>query len=110
MLEEGNWIMSVDMGWLLHHYEPAWNRLSRDRAGEISAWLQKHELEHLPSPLPARRSEQVMLYKPKSPIGAYINAARLEGPFERHPGAAAEFLGRLAQDLGWQSGEAEHGL
>ncbi|WP_063727802.1 hypothetical protein [Streptomyces sp. RTd22] len=98
-LEEHLWVASVSMGWLREHYEPEWGRLSTARAAEISNWLLKHEIRHLPSPLPSRETEKVMLYKPTSLIGVYIAAARLEGPFERHPESAAYFLGSLAERL-----------
>lgn len=87
------------MGWLRELYDSEWGRLSASRAAEISRWLAKHEVAHLPSPLPSREVEEVVLYRPSSPIGVYINAARLEGPFKHRPAAAAYFLQDIAQKL-----------
>ncbi|MFI7503665.1 hypothetical protein ACIBVL_35360 [Streptomyces sp. NPDC049687] len=41
----------------------------------------------------------MVLYKPSSPVGVYISAARLEGPFEHRPAAAAYILQGIAQRL-----------
>lgn len=48
----------------------------------------------------------MVLYRPASPIGVYINAARLEGPFEHRPAAAAYFLKDVALRLN-STGQAE---
>ncbi|MGY0058431.1 hypothetical protein ACWY4P_18065 [Streptomyces sp. LZ34] len=98
-VDEDHGVTAVSMGWLREHYEPEWGRLSVGRAAEISAWLKKSEIMYLPSPLPPRETAEVMLYRPQSPVGAYISAARLEGVFEGHPEAAADFLGSLADRL-----------
>ncbi|MET9772705.1 hypothetical protein ABZ023_00390 [Streptomyces sp. NPDC006367] len=92
-------VTSVSMGWLRERYDPEWGRLSASRAAEISRWLVKQEVAHLPSPLPSREVEEVVLYRPSSPVGVYINAARLEGPFKHRPAAAAYFLQGIAQRL-----------
>lgn len=98
-VDEHHGVTAVSMGWLRDHYEPEWGRLSAGRAAEISAWLEKAELKHLPSPLPPRETAEIMLYRPQSTVGAYINAARLEGVFQGRPEAAAGFLGMLADRL-----------
>ncbi|MFF8641712.1 hypothetical protein [Streptomyces sp. NPDC015345] len=98
-LEADHGVTAVTMGWLRERYDPEWGRLSTSRAAEISRWLAKQEIAHLPSPLPSREVEEVVLYKPSSPVGVYINAARLEGPFEHRPAAAAFFLQDIAQRL-----------
>ena len=90
-------VTAVSMGWLRKQYEPEWERLSAGRAAEISSWLAKREIRHLPSPLPSREIEEVLLYKPSSHIGVYISAARLEGPFEHQPAAAAYILRNLCR-------------
>jgi hypothetical protein len=92
-------VTAVSMGWLREVYDPEWGRLSASRAAEISRWLAKHEVAHLPVSLPPREVEEVVLYRPSSPVGVYINAARLEGPFKHRPAAAAYFLQGIAQRL-----------
>ncbi|MYS19601.1 MULTISPECIES: hypothetical protein [unclassified Streptomyces] len=92
-------VTAVSMGWLRELYDSEWGRLSTGRAAEISRWLAKHEVAHLPSPLPSREADEVVLYRPASPVGVYISAARLEGPFEHRPGAAAYFLQVVAKSL-----------
>ncbi|GHD59254.1 hypothetical protein GCM10010336_09660 [Streptomyces goshikiensis] len=87
------------MGWLREHYDSDWGRLSTARAAEISAWLTRRDIRHLPSPLPSRETAEVMLYKPDSRIGVYINAARLEGPFTNRPAGAVDILSALADRL-----------
>ncbi|MET7356918.1 hypothetical protein ABZS76_00580 [Streptomyces sp. NPDC005562] len=107
-LEADNGVTAVSMGWLREHYDPEWGRLSASRAAEISRWLTSQEIAHLPSPLPSREVEEVVLYRPSSKIGVYINAARLEGPFKHHPAAAAYFLRDVALKLsGIATGQAE---
>lgn len=98
-LEAGHGVTAVSMGWLRECYDPEWGRLSASRAAEISRWLAKQEVAHLPSPLPSRETEEVVLYMPSSPVGVYINAARLEGPFKQRPAAAAYLLQGIAQRL-----------
>ncbi|MGW5248287.1 hypothetical protein ACWEQN_31450 [Streptomyces sp. NPDC004129] len=92
-------VTAVSMGWLRELYNSEWGRLSTSRAAEISRWLAKQEVAHLPSLLPSRETEEVVLYRPSSPVGVYINAARLEGPFKQRPAAAAYFLRDIAQRL-----------
>src|SRR5690606_41492208 len=95
----GDGVDAVCMEWLLALCDCEWGRLSAGRAAEISRWLAKHEVAHLPSALPSREVEEVLLYRPAAPIGVYINAARLEGPFKHRPAAAAYFLQDIAQRL-----------
>ncbi len=98
-LDTGRGVTAVSMGWLRERYKPDWGRLSNARATEISAWLSKRDIRHLPSPLPSRETAEIMLYKPDSPIGVYINAARLEGPFTNRPARAVDILSALADRL-----------
>lgn len=98
-IDADNGVTAVSMGWLRELYDSEWGRLSAGRAAEISSWLTKHEVAHLPSPLPTREADEVVLYRPLSPVGVYINAARLEGPFQHRPGAAVYFLQDVAQRL-----------
>jgi len=98
-LDANHGVTAVSMGWLRERYNPEWGRLSASRAAEISRWLLKQEVAHLPASLPSREAEEVVLYRPSSPVGVYINAARLEGPFKHRPAAAAYFLQDIAQRL-----------
>lgn len=99
MLDEGRGVTAVSMGWLRDQYEPEWIRLSAARVVEIGEWLTQREIRYLPAPLPSRETAEVMLYKPSSPIGTYISAARLEGVFEKHPTTAAFMLSTLSDKL-----------
>ncbi|GAA0275909.1 hypothetical protein GCM10010302_11900 [Streptomyces polychromogenes] len=98
-LDEGRGVAAVSMGWLRECYDADWGRLSTARAAKISAWLTQRDIRHLPSPLPSRETAEVMLFKPDSPIGVYINAARLEGPFTNRPAGAVDLLSALADRL-----------
>ncbi|MEU4201028.1 hypothetical protein AB0B79_33000 [Streptomyces sp. NPDC039022] len=91
-LDNGNGVAAVSMGWLREQYNAEWGRLSIGRAAEISKWLIDDGIAHLPSPMPSREAEDVMLYKRESPVGLLIRAARLEPPFAEKPVAAAYFL------------------
>ncbi|WP_206506993.1 hypothetical protein [Streptomyces chrestomyceticus] len=89
---KGNGVAAVSMGWLREQYNGEWGRLSIGRAAEISKWLTDDGVAHLPSPMPSREAEDVLLYKRESPIGLLIRAARMEPPFAENPVAAAYFL------------------
>lgn len=91
-LDNGNGVAAVSMGWLREQYNGEWGRLSIGRAAEISKWLTDDGIAHLPSPMPSREAEDVLLYKRESPIGLLIRAARMEPPFAENPVAAAYFL------------------
>ncbi|MFH8405280.1 hypothetical protein ACH4FX_10965 [Streptomyces sp. NPDC018019] len=91
-LDNGNGVAAVSMGWLREQYNSDWNRLSLGRATEISKWLTGDGIAHLPTPMPSREAEDVLLYQRESPIGLLIRAARLEPPFAENPVAAAYFL------------------
>ncbi|QEV20258.1 hypothetical protein [Streptomyces alboniger] len=107
-LDADHGVTAVTMGWLRERYNPEWGRLSASRASEISRWLTTQEIAHIPSSLPSREVEEVVLYRPSSRIGVYINAARLDGPFEHRPAAAAYFLQDIARRLnGAPQAEAE---
>ncbi|QSY50200.1 MULTISPECIES: hypothetical protein [Streptomyces] len=99
MLDEERGVTAVSMGWLRDQYEPEWIRLSTARVVEIGEWLTQREIRYLPSPLPSRETEEVMLYRPSSLIGTYISAARMEGIFAKHPTTAAYMLGELSKKL-----------
>lgn len=93
-------ITVVTMGWLREEFNPEWNRLSARRADEISDWLFKQGIGHLPAWLPPKDKEEVILYRRASYIGVIIDAARLDGEFTGHVGVAADFLLAAAVKLG----------
>ncbi|WP_037870698.1 hypothetical protein [Streptomyces sp. SPB074] len=92
-------LAAVEMKWLREQYEAEWQKLSLGRSAQIADWLDANGIAHQPAPLPRRETDYVMLYERQSPIGIYIAAARLEGPFARSPVGAAMMLGHLARTV-----------
>ncbi|WP_157851672.1 hypothetical protein [Streptomyces monomycini] len=80
------------MGRPREQYNAEWGRLSIGRATDISKWLTGDGIAHLPSPMPSREAEAVLLDKREPPIGPLIRATRLEPSFAEKPVAAAYFL------------------
>lgn len=92
----------VTMAWLRNRFNTDWDKLSRPRADEISAWLQAEMVLHQPAVLPSRDTEKVTVYLLNSQVGMLIAAARGDGPFADNASFATLYMQAHANILAKQ--------
>ncbi|KIZ16812.1 hypothetical protein [Streptomyces natalensis] len=106
-LKAQNGIARETMAWLRNRFDPSWDKLSKPRSADISAWLQAQKILHQPAELPSRETEKVTLYSLDSVVGMVVAAARVEGPFSGNASFAHLFLQGHADGLAKREADDE---